>query len=472
MIIIFILTVGIFSRLEVFLINRQLWSDEAALASNFFIHKGMLWVFKPLQFGQMSPPLFLLPIKFLTLIFGKQDWVFRLFPFLISVFSPPVFYSLSKKFLNSKPAIIFANFLFAVNFILLQYTTEVKQYSADVLVFAIILMWISNRNPNKINLKIGIKYSLAFTFLFFLSQPAIFILSGFILYSVLLNVKNVKNCLLLIIPLCFILLYKFSMPLELSRFMDNYWSTNEPGFFTLTNLDRFIKGNLSFFLIGAKYLIFLCPLSIIGFFILLIRKTTINNILVCSVVCALLASSLHLYPFVGRMIIYLYPFAFIYMAACFDIKIQNVRMHKFFSSILVTITLLFTILFLAKVFCKNRLNHLTQISQAKEITQILKDNYKKEDIIALPYVNETLFIYYSNYFKFNPASENILYVDFYASDLNKEVKLLESDRFYWVYLPYQKPPENKVIDWLNNQNVFYKIHLGRGGHLYKIKLNN
>ena len=86
----------------------------------------------------MAPPLFLACVKFLISVFGKSDIVFRFLPFLSSILSVFVFYKLSKTFLKSKAAIILANFLFAVNFSLIFYGSEFKQYSTDVLVFNII----------------------------------------------------------------------------------------------------------------------------------------------------------------------------------------------------------------------------------------------------------------------------------------------------------------------------------------------
>ncbi len=123
---------------------RESWWDEAALAYNFVENEGILWTFKPLAHFQMAPPLFLILTKFVTSIFQGTEWSYRIIPFLSSIISIPVFYILSTKFLTQKRAVIFANFLYAVNFALIRWATEFKQYSGDILIFMLVFLWLNN----------------------------------------------------------------------------------------------------------------------------------------------------------------------------------------------------------------------------------------------------------------------------------------------------------------------------------------
>lgn len=123
---------------------RESWWDEAALAYNFVENEGILWTFKPLAHFQMAPPLFLILTKFVTSIFQGTEWSYRIIPFLSSIISIPVFYILSTKFLTQKRAVIFANFLYAVNFALIRWATEFKQYSGDILIFMLAFLWLNN----------------------------------------------------------------------------------------------------------------------------------------------------------------------------------------------------------------------------------------------------------------------------------------------------------------------------------------
>ncbi len=72
-IICFIITIGIFYRAEIYLIDKLIGFDEAQLIYNFTENPGFLWVFHPLQNLQISPPLFLIAVKLLTKIFGYSE---------------------------------------------------------------------------------------------------------------------------------------------------------------------------------------------------------------------------------------------------------------------------------------------------------------------------------------------------------------------------------------------------------------
>ena len=124
-------------------------------------------------------------------VFGENEFSFRLIPFIAGIFSIFVFYYLSKIVLKTKPAIILANFLFSINFLLIRYTSEFKQYGTDILIFMLVLIWLSKapklQNPD---FKTILKYSLLFLILFLTSQPVIFLLFGFILYNALSCIKQ------------------------------------------------------------------------------------------------------------------------------------------------------------------------------------------------------------------------------------------------------------------------------------------
>lgn len=306
-----IFTVGISYRLEAYIFGDWLGFDEAQLACNFLNHKGFLWVFRPLDNIQVAPPIFLLGTKVLTLFFGSGEYTLKFIPFLASVLSVFVFYFLSKKFLKSPAAIIIANSLFATNFIIVNYAAVFKQYSLDVLVFMAVLLWVSNLKSNNFTLKKCAVYGILFTIFFFVSQPVVFILFGFVLYN-FKRIKDFKFWLIPLIPLSFVLLYKFSMPKDLNVYMDDYWQL---GFVAFGHITDLIRENIIFFLIGGKHLLPFVPLVFIGALISVFRAFRVQNelfkincILLLSLFGAILASALRLYPLLGRTIVYLFPF--------------------------------------------------------------------------------------------------------------------------------------------------------------------
>ncbi len=489
-IICFIITIGIFYRAEIYLIDKLIGFDEAQLIYNFTENPGFLWVFHPLQNLQISPPLFLIAVKLLTKIFGYSEYVFSFIPFISSIVSIFVFYILSKQFLAKKRSIILANFLFMINFILLLYSFTFKQYGLDVTVFMIILMYSARINIEKLDWVTILKYGFIFTVLFFISQPTIFILFGFICYAflntsikhsfskrVLIDtLKNYKFIFIAFIPLVFVLLYKFSMPSNLSDFMNDYWQI---GFISIKNLPLLLKENLNFFTYQAKYLFWLIPFMLIGFLISIFRKTRINQILMFSILGAVLASILHLYPLLVRVIAYFIPFMIIFISRCFDIKILNTKVDKALSFLVIFLVFIVSGLFLARVIFKNNMRIFYAANESKTINTILFENFdKKNDILILPASSKTLYHYYSkrhNFYTGNIYEVNSYNKKAFIDGLNK----IEKNKTYWIYLisdDIRIRQEPFIRKWLNELKISkkayaFKTKLGKNSILYLIRFN-
>ena len=76
-------------------VEKSLWLDEAALALNI-LDKNFLELFKPLQYAQSAPPLFLVLTKALVSIFGASERALRFIPFLCSILSLFAFWLLKR----------------------------------------------------------------------------------------------------------------------------------------------------------------------------------------------------------------------------------------------------------------------------------------------------------------------------------------------------------------------------------------
>ncbi len=127
-----VLIAGILVRLVVFLQNRSLFIDEANLALNILEKSGNQF-FQTLDYQQYAPPLFLLFEKASTLLFGTGEMAFRLLPFTAGVLGLYLFALVVKKWLPLPCFHWFPLFLLAFSPMLIQYATEIKQYSTDVL---------------------------------------------------------------------------------------------------------------------------------------------------------------------------------------------------------------------------------------------------------------------------------------------------------------------------------------------------
>ena len=428
----FILLLSAAFRIEVYFLDRQFWPDEAALAANVVDNNGFLWAFLPLNYFQIAPPLFLILTKIITSFFGASEMAFRFLPFLASLISIPVFYMLSKKFLNTKHAIIFANFLYAINFALIRYSSEFKQYSADILIFMLVLLWLSKLDVKDLTIQSILVLNIVFSLLFFISQPTVFLLFGLIAFTLLKNIKNYKFCLIGILPLAAVILYKIQMPSNVTAYMQQYWAD---GFISFCTIRQFLTENLNFFFYGIKCLKFLIPFIFIGFLIFLYKTykmdAKVNKIFIFSLFGVVLASALHLYPALNRMILFLFPFVIIFISSVFDFKMKNVHFGKALTIFIIVFSLLFFILFDAKIICKNRNNIILDCCRGRDLAIILKENFNKDDILIISKFNECFYRYYAfllninidNVIILNPP-ENRKFVEFLTAQMKIKLNLM------------------------------------------------
>src|SRR5262245_60322507 len=81
---------GVLLRVVRYLLNYPLWCDESMLAANF-LDRGYVDLFRPLDFRQVAPLLFLLIELSAVKLLGFSELTLRLFPFLCGAASVPLF---------------------------------------------------------------------------------------------------------------------------------------------------------------------------------------------------------------------------------------------------------------------------------------------------------------------------------------------------------------------------------------------
>ncbi len=462
-----IFTICIFYRLFAYCLFSEFWLDEAALASNFIKNTGFLWIFKQLDNTQIAPPLFLLLIKITTLRFGAIEHSLKFTPLISSLATIPVFYFLSIKFFNTKRAILLSNFLFAVNFIMARYSGEFKQYSTDVLVFMSALIMadkITTENLSKIK---AIKYAIIFTLLFFLSQPVIFILCGFFIYNFLKNPKKPLTYIITVIPLFFALVYRAFQPLELMLRMKQYWSDC---FIAFNNFNRIINENFMFFTDQKPFSEFLAIFAIIGFPILIFKKSKINRIFAFSFFGIIMAGILHIYPVYQRLILFLLPFIIFSIAQCIDFKIKPAKYDKVLSMAAILVIIVSLVLF--RLSLKKNCRRFMNAGRAQTIAVFLKENFNQStDNLILNPGADVVYKYYSRRLDMGISENKIVRINFRnTADFIKDIKTLKQNVFYWLYIPHPTDYIHlKAL--LNASDIYYSIDLANF-RLYKIKIKN
>ncbi len=183
-----LLLLGALLRVRQYLAGRSLWVDEAMLALNI-VNRNFAEMFQPLDYDQGSPIGFLLVEKIFNSILGKNEFALRLFSLLVGLLSLWLFYLLSKR-IATKAGLFTALALFAFNPRLVYYSSEVKQYIADVVVTISLLLIaapVFNMSPRK---KDFAWLMLAGLIALWFSHPALFVLTGIGLALVIVTLKR------------------------------------------------------------------------------------------------------------------------------------------------------------------------------------------------------------------------------------------------------------------------------------------
>jgi hypothetical protein len=118
----------------------SLWLDEVALARAILEPDFGALLTRPLPYAQVAPKGFLAVEKAFTGMLGAGDHALRLFPFLASLGALLAFRSLALRVLDGAAAVV-AMLLFALAPCLISYGASLKQYSSDVCI-AVLLLWL------------------------------------------------------------------------------------------------------------------------------------------------------------------------------------------------------------------------------------------------------------------------------------------------------------------------------------------
>lgn len=135
-----VLAVGIGLRVARYVADRSLWGDEGALALNL-VNKSARDLLEPLEYLQGAPTGFLLVEKGMVELLGDDEFALRLFPLVCGILSLFLFAAVARRVLEPVGAAL-ALLLFATAEPLVYYSTEVKQYSTDVAAALVLLLGV------------------------------------------------------------------------------------------------------------------------------------------------------------------------------------------------------------------------------------------------------------------------------------------------------------------------------------------
>lgn len=452
-----IVLLGFLLRLKALLINPSLWHDECSLTVSI-VKRGLLGAFSPLEYNQCAPLLFMFITKVLTILSGVNELTLRFIPFLSGILSIFAFYILSKKILIKSHSKLLAIFLFCINYFLIYYSQEFKQYSTDVLLVIAGILYFSGLTFET-NKQI-IKNTLISIFFIFASFPVAFVILGKLMQMTKYMTKNtVKKFILYIIPLilCSISYYfVILLPNKLSQtnIFGNYW---HKGFisFNLSHFLILLRENLYYFFKPNNFILITVIMIILGILQIIKERNKYGILCLYVLLFSIFASLFHIYPILGRTSLYMIPIILL----CICKPLDSVSVNNKTKSII------FIFLFITS-FCKYNIQYFNTLSNKKtflrnehprEMMDLMLKNIKKDDTIIVNNASNTEFEYYSSFYKI----KNKVFREKLTGKPNSNYLLILNNfpkGYYWFYLPYdysRMPVTPLIVSWAKTKGILY-----------------
>jgi hypothetical protein len=314
--------IGSFLRLYFYFVNRSLWLDEAWLSLNI-VNRSFLGLFNPLDYSQAAPIGFLLIQKTVVSFFGVWDYTLRLLPLLAGLASIPLMVSVSRKF-GKGLAVFISLGLFAISTQLIYYSSEVKQYSSDILI-ALVLLYLfpkclEENKETRALMMMGIAGVLAIWF----SQPALFVfMSIFITLGLVFIIRKDSHHFLWLIGIggfwgiSIMADYLISLRyLAANNILLQFWSGSFAPLPPWSSIDWYMNALTGFLKdpLNLPATAITVGLLIIGILSFAFRKWQYMLVLILPFLLTLIASALKKYPFSERLLLFLVPLFLLLLA--------------------------------------------------------------------------------------------------------------------------------------------------------------
>ncbi len=315
-----ILLLAVCLRTAAFASERSLWIDEAMVALNI-VERSPVRLFEPLDRNQGAPVGFLLATKASVELFGPSERALRMPAFLASLVGLSAF-AIAAYRLLPRPAAHLAFALFAVSPHVVAYAAECKQYSSDVAFAAVLLALVAGRW----NLRRGIALAFVGALSVWCSHPALFVLAGLgVALFAMAVVQRDRSRILGLISLGGVWLASFAAVylvnlrhLGHNDYLIHYWAghfapwpTSRPG--AIWYVDHALAFVIEPAGMAGESRLAQAALGIVAALgMATIARRSFANVSLAflfTIAIVLIASHLHLYPFAGRLLLFLVPMA-------------------------------------------------------------------------------------------------------------------------------------------------------------------
>jgi hypothetical protein len=321
-------------RLIQYLARTSLWGDELAVVANVGSRSLLDLALKPLSASQMAPAGFLLALKSVTLICGMSEYSVRLIPFIASLFSLPLFAVFGRFKLVRPYTLLIALLALAFSPPLIRHSAQAKPYSSDV-ALCLLCIYVAALWIEKGTIRSAAILSSVLAIGIWFSYPAMFVGATVALIVVIRcfakwsKRRAFQTCVLLSAWLSSsVLLFVFEQHRTSSAthsYMLVYWANwLMPQDLNVSSISaylvRLFHDCFADFLRLPKWrtCFLLMALGVISVF----RQSKVAALVVVPILLTLGASMFRMYPFSGRLILFLVPYFILLIAAGFDFCVE------------------------------------------------------------------------------------------------------------------------------------------------------
>ena len=445
------------------------------LALNIVNHS-YLELLEPLDMNQVAPIGFIYIEKFLASLFGNEDWSLRIFPFISFLLSIPLIFKLNKQLFNSTFIALFSCALFSLNITLIEYSSEVKQYSSDVLICLILVTSALDYYNSRTN-KTLILYSVISVLAIWFSNIAIIIIFTLMFYGLIKTFfidRKLSKCIipiLLGISSFTIYYFLFINNHPTREMMVDYWSTENA--FLPQNI---FSAEFYIFFFEKTKMIFDNLFSVTYFWVIAFifysiglfsnfKNRTLIFLLVVPQVIHFTLSALKIYPVDERLILYLTPFFITLLSAGSFIA------YKYINKKIIKLPLIVLILpALLNIYSLFK-NLPIEKQEVKECMEFINNKIKQGDNIYVSYTSRPAFDFYKNQFPQINKCESIIVSksDYKNTDLSKYDELLTFKGKTWVV--FSHPHKIFGTDLFEKDYVLHKLK-AKGFDVINCTVNN
>jgi len=492
-----IIIFGIAIRIIQYISNRSLWADEAVLALNI-ANRSYGELTQPLDYDQVAPIGFLWIEKFLVNLLGNNEFALRLFPLIAGIISLFIFAIVARRYLNNLGRVI-AILLFSTLSPIIYYSTEVKQYSTDILISLFFCYLLAPGIKRKLTRSQVIIKSILVAICLWFSHPAIFIFAAMGLvnlfdYFLNKNTDHLKQKLTVYLSglLSFTVLYfGFLNRANDNQNLFNSWGDAFPNhpLNVIWYFDAF--GKFFYKPLGFEYYkIFgfainldaiAIALFVFGCFCYFHNNKIIFYTLLFPLLTTFAAAALHLYPFRNRVVLFLVPFFLIAIAQGIIWLFSKTlhRLIKIFLAFLIILTIAAPVVESSTIYIKPH-----QREEIKEVIEYIQQKEQPQDILYIYQRGIYQFLYYAEKYSYQPQDYILGVEDLdiydgsklspaelqrYKNDLDK---LRGNDRVWLLFSHVTRNSEyipiKTYLDTIGTEVDFFKAK-GAFVHLYNLE---